>query len=191
LVVAAGVSIGGLAACSSASKPAPPPNASTLIGAGTALYKQGNYDAAAQLFNQALAVDPTNATAHYDLGTAYQAENQIDDARAQYQQAIARDPTMVSAMYNEAILDASRDPATALFLYRKVVAIKPDSPTAYLNLGVLEHQQGLKSQAGNEFRKAISLQPSLRSLIPGADLADLTLPAPQPPHPTATTRPAR
>ncbi len=181
------VAIGVLAGCTTTSKPTPPPSVSTLIGAGIALYKQSNYDAAAQLFQQALAANPSNAVAHYNLGTVYQAENLTDEARAQYQQAIAHDPSMVSAMYNEATLDTARDPAMAVFLYRQVVARQPDSPSAYLNLGVLEHEQGLRAQAGVEFRKVIDLDPALRSQIPVADLADLSLSAPPPFKPTATT----
>jgi tetratricopeptide (TPR) repeat protein len=168
-----------LEGCGNASKPQPPPNASTLIGAGTVLFKQGNYDAATQLFQQALSLDPGNALAHYDLGTTYEAENRVDLARAQYQKAIAGDPSMVSAMYNEATLDAAGDPAMAVFLYRRVVAMKPDSPTAYLNLGLIEHDQGLRTQAGADLRKAVQLDPSLRAQIPSAEISDLSLPAPK------------
>jgi tetratricopeptide (TPR) repeat protein len=179
-----------LGGCSSNSKPPPPPSASTLIGAGTVLFKQGDYNGAAQLFQQALALDPTNAVAHYDLGTAYQSENRVDEARAEYQQAIAKDPSMVAALYNEATLDTTRDPAMAIFLYRKVVAMQPDSPTAYLNLGLLEHNQRLKAEAGVDLRKAVQMEPSLRAQIPAADIPDLALPPPSRYHPTTTTSPA-
>ena len=175
VVLAAGV----LAGCSGGSKPAASTNASTLIGAGTVLYREDNYDAAAQLFEQALHVEPSSALAHYDLGTAYQAENRLEEALLQYQQAVSLDGTMTSAVYNEATLDSTRDPALAVFLYRKVVNQKPDSPTAYLNLGILEHAQGLHTQAGIDLREAIRLEPSLRARIPAADLADLSLPAPE------------
>lgn len=190
VLAAVAVTVGLLSGCSAKAETPTPPSASTLIGAGKDLYQKKDYAAAAQLFEQAVAADPADAIAHYDLGTAYQAEHRNAEARAQYRQAVAHDPSMVSALFNEAILDTPRDPVLAVFLYHKVVAINPDASTAWLNLGVLEHKEGLKAGAGVAFRRAVGLEPGLRAQIPAADLPDLSLPPPRRIAPTTTTAPA-
>jgi Flp pilus assembly protein TadD len=91
-----------LAACGGTATP--PPSIAALLGAGSTAFKQRDYNAATQLFQQAVERDPGNATAHYDLGTAYQAENSSSDALAQYAKAVTYDPTLVSAIFNQATI---------------------------------------------------------------------------------------
>ena len=176
------VTVMSLAACSAS---ASSPSVATLLGAGTTEYRQGAYDAAAQLFQQALKKAPDDATAYFDLGSVYQAEHMDQQALQQYAMALRDDPDLSAAVYNQATIYASKNVPLAIFLYRKVISMQADSPTAYLNLGLLEAQQGQKAGAGVHLREAVKLDPVLRANIPAADAADLSLP---PPH--AITRSA-
>jgi Flp pilus assembly protein TadD len=163
----------------------------TLLGAGTVAYKQGDYNAASQLFEQAIERAPTDAEARYDLGSAYQGEHRDADALVQYRKALSYDPTLVSAIFNEATIYGVHDTPLAIFLYRKVISLQPDSPTAYLNLGLLEAQDGQPAPAGVALRRAVRLDPALRARIPPSVMPDLSLPPPgAASRPVPTTSPA-
>ena len=149
-----------------------------LLGAGSTEFRQGDYGGAIQLFQQATERDPTNAMANYDLGTVYQAEGKDGPALTEYSLALRRVPNLVPAIFNQATIDAVRDAPLAAFLYRKVISIQPDSPSAYLNLGLLEAQQGERAQAGTDLRQAVRLDASLRARIPDSVASDLSLPPP-------------
>jgi tetratricopeptide (TPR) repeat protein len=190
----AGAALAGsiLAGCGGPGTPSTSPaDFSTLVGAGRAAFRQGDYNAASQLFEQALAKSPDDPTAHYDLGSVYQAENLDKQALTEYAKALAKDPTFVPAIYNEATIYAAHDVPLAIFLYRKVIHIQPNSPTAYLNLGLLEDQQGQHAQAGADLRQAVALDATLHNQIPPNVVADLALPPPPrpklPPAPGTTT----
>jgi Flp pilus assembly protein TadD len=159
-----------LAACggssSDASSTVPLPSFATAIGAGMAALKQGNPNAAQQLFADALKREPHNATAYFDEGVAYQRLGDTKQAEIAYIRALSLDPNYVQADFNRAVLVTPTDPALATFLYRKVIAMQPNSPTALLNLGLLEFQQGLRSDAVTDLAKAVQLQPSLAARIP-------------------------
>lgn len=86
---------------------------------------------------------------------------------------------MVPAIFNQAVVNSGHDVPLAVFLYRRVISLQPDSPTAYLNLGLLEAQQGQPTEAGVDLRKAIQLDESLRTRIPAGDAHDLSLPPPK------------
>jgi tetratricopeptide (TPR) repeat protein len=172
------------------SRAAPPPNAATLVGAGTAAVRQGDYNAATQLFQQAIQREPANATAYYDLGTVYQAENRNSDALGQYAKALVYDPKMVSAIFNQATIYAVHNPSLAIFLYKRVTFLQPHAATAYLNLGLLEHAQGDKTHAGADLRTAVAQDPTLRSRIPASAAPDLALPPPRARPGAPTTAPA-
>jgi tetratricopeptide (TPR) repeat protein len=152
-----------------------------LLGAGSAAFRQGDYNAATQLFQQAIQRDPSNATAYYDLGTVYQAEHRNSDALGQYAKALSYNPSYVSVIFNQATIYAEHNPPLAIFLYQRVISLQPHAPTAYLNLGLLEDEQGKKAQAGADLRTAVAQDPTLRSGIPAAVLPDLTLPPPKAP----------
>lgn len=147
----------------------------TLVGAGSDLLRQGNVGAAEQLFEQAIAKNPNDPVGYYDLGVAYQQEGLARQAVRQYRRALAVNDQYVPALYNEAVIMATRNVPTAIFLYRQIIAIKPDSPTALLNLGLLEaRENGLEREAYRDLTRAIRLDPRLRSAVPAMLLAPLS-----------------
>lgn len=160
---------------------------STLIGAGVQLLRMNNLPAATQLFQQAIVANPNDPVGYYDLGVAYQQQGLTRRAIRQYSRALRVNGQYVPALYNKAVLVAKRDIPTAIFLYRQVIAIKPDSPTALLNLGLLlAAQKGLERQAYHALVAAIRLDPALRRDLPAGLLARLS----KPPRHESTRGPA-
>jgi Tfp pilus assembly protein PilF len=142
---------------------------SVLIGAGMDLLRQGNSSGAEQLFEQAITRKPNNPVGHYDLGVAFQGVGDRRDALRQYRLAVASDPQYVPALFNEAVVVAPRDPALAIFYYHRIIATKPNSPTALLNLGLLEAASRYPPRFVLEsLRRAVALDPGLRSYVPAA-----------------------
>ncbi|MGB3310626.1 MAG: tetratricopeptide repeat protein [Nodosilinea sp.] len=73
------------------------------INYGSLKKAQGDFDAAVDLFQQAVESDPTLAIAHYNLGTAHRARGYLDEAIAAYRSAIALDPNYAAAHQNLAV----------------------------------------------------------------------------------------
>jgi tetratricopeptide (TPR) repeat protein len=162
-------------ACGSSSSSIPQASIATTLAAGSAALRQHDYYAAEQLFLQVIKRQPGQVSAYYDLGVAYQDQRDYRDALRMYNKAQSLDENFVPVLYNRAILYSRTDPQLAMFLYRRVISIQPDSPTAYLNLGLLEASQGraLRSQALKDLARAVKLEPSLASRIPGSLRAGL------------------
>jgi Flp pilus assembly protein TadD len=142
---------------------------SALVGAGNVLLHRGNFNAAEQVFEQATKAYPTDPIGYYDLGVAYQQAGESQAALDSYRQALKFDPKDVSALYNSAVIYATYPLGAqqAIFTYRQILTIQPDSPTAYLNLGLLEWRvRGGQHDAVRFIDKAIILDPSLAKRIP-------------------------
>jgi tetratricopeptide (TPR) repeat protein len=162
----------GLGACSSPKSAAPttttaPASFATLVGAGNVLLGQGNLNAAAQLFEQAIKAEPGNVIGYYDLGVVYQQQGQRLDALREYRLALNENPKYVPAIYNKAVLYGTTNPPLAIFYYRTIISLQPDSPTAYLNLGLLEAATKSTKSAGLvAIAKAVTLDPALLKNVP-------------------------
>jgi Tfp pilus assembly protein PilF len=148
-----------------------------LLGAGVDLLRQGNTEAARQLFAQAVAKRSNDPVAHYDLGLVYQQTGDLRRAIGQYNRALLLDSHYVPALFNEAVIFSSRDVPLAIFYFRKVTEMQPKAPTAYLDLGLLESRGGSKSlhrRAVQDLRRALAQDPSLRGRIPANLRAEVT-----------------
>jgi len=159
-----------VSACGDSSSSIPKASIATTLAAGSAALRQRDYWAAEQLFLQAIKRDPMNAAAYYDLGLAYQDQRNYRAALRAYAKAQVLDPNFLPVIFNRAVLYSRTDPELAMFLYRRVIAIQHDSPTAYLNLGMLEAGQGskLRRQSEKDLATAVRLDPSLASRIPSS-----------------------
>jgi tetratricopeptide (TPR) repeat protein len=164
----------GAAACGG-SAPIPQAPVATTLAAGSAALRQHDYSAAEQLFMQVIKREPHQVAGYYDLGLAYQDQGEDSAALRIYAQAQAVDQYFVPVLYNRAVLYTASNPQLAIFLYRRAISIQRDSPTAYLNLGLLEAGQGpqLRHQAQVFLAQAVRLEPALASHIPAALRAGL------------------
>jgi tetratricopeptide (TPR) repeat protein len=169
LIAAVALAAATVAACSGSSSSAlPKVPVSTRFAAGLAALREHNYSAAEGLLSQVTRLEPRNYAAYYDLGLAYQDQGVNRAALVAYAKAQALDERFVPVIYNRAVLYSKADPQLALFLYRRVISLQRDSPTAFLNLGLLEAVQGphLRKQAERDLAMAVQLDPSLASRIP-------------------------
>lgn len=164
---------------------------STRFAAGLAALRQHDYSAAEGLLSQVTKLEPRNFTAYYDLGVAYQDQGADRAALIAYAKAQALDERFVPVIYNRAVLYAKNDPQLALFLYRRVTLLQHDSPTAFLNLGLLEAAQGprLRDQAEQDLATAVQLDPVLASRIPAKLRAGLAAAGRRSRKPSATASP--
>jgi tetratricopeptide (TPR) repeat protein len=168
-MAAVALAAAAVAACSgSSSSSLPKVPVSTRFAAGLAALRQHDYSAAEGLLTQVTKLEPRNYAAYYDLGLAYQDQGAVRPALVAYAKAQALNERFVPVLYNRAVLYSRADPQLALFLYRRVISLQQDSPTAFLNLGLLEAAQGphLRKQANRDLARAIQLDPSLASRIP-------------------------
>ncbi len=161
----------GVTACGSAHNNNGNPDAhasySTLVGASVTLLGKGNPGPAEQLLQHAIKKNPHSPVAYYDLGVAYQQQGNTRQAARNYLHAIAVDRNYVPALFNQAEIFAKRNAPLAIFYYRRIIRLKPDSPTAYLNLGLLEAAtKALHRQALADLAKAVKLDPALRRQVP-------------------------
>jgi Flp pilus assembly protein TadD len=181
-IAASVVAVSAFAGCGGGASSTPttaPPSFAVALGAGVAALKAGNANAAQQLFTEAVAREPTNADALYDLGVAYQDEGQSRNALRAYARALQHAPDDTRVEFNRAVIYSTTDVPLAIFLYRRVISLRPDSPTAYLNLGLLEAATHVTS-APADLSKAVQLDPSLAARIPSAVRATMPGPSPAP-----------
>jgi tetratricopeptide (TPR) repeat protein len=164
---------GLVAACSQsprtdATSSSRPPPYRVLVDAGLHLYRDHNLNAAEQLFYQAIRRDRHLPQAYFDLGVLYQSEGLQRAALANFMHAASVAPGYYPALYNEAVLESRFNAPYAMSIYRHVIAIHPDSPTAYLNLGLLELAAHERPQAIHDLRQAVRFDPSLQGRVPPA-----------------------
>jgi tetratricopeptide (TPR) repeat protein len=168
VVVALALYVGG---CGGGQKNSGNPDArasyETLVGASVDLLGKGNPSAAQQLLQQAVAKNPHDPVAYYDLGVAYERQGETRKAARNYLHAIAVDRDYVPALFNQAEIFAKHNAPLAIFYYRRIIHLKPDSPTAYLNLGLLEAAtKALHARALRDLAQAVKLDASLRKQVP-------------------------
>ena len=178
--LALGVLSAGLGACSSSNSGASattttrPPSFAALVGAANLLLRRGNLNAAEQLFSDAISAEPKNAVGYFDLGVVYQREGLRLPALREYRLALRQNPRYVPAIYNKATLYGVFNPPLAIYFYRSVIALQPDSPTAWLNLGLLEAEtKATLRPALKALKEAVRLEPSLRARIPASLRAEM------------------
>lgn len=146
----------------------------TLVGEGLKLLQQGNTGTATQKFQEAIKRNEANPVAYYDLGVIYQRRGNTSQAEHQYLLAIHYGPAYVPALYNLAGLLDNKFPALAVFYYHRIIHVRPDSPTAYLNLGLVEAANASgRKLALADLAQAVKLDPALRTDVPPPLRAEL------------------
>lgn len=154
----------GICGCSGASHPSTtstPDAADKALSAGLAAQRHGDLDTASRLYSEVIAKRPTDVYAHYNLGVIAQQQGHRATALRDYAAALTANPDYLPALFNEATLYQATDPIQAITLYQQILRIQPISPTAQLNLGLLEARQGDTRQANHDLSAAVREDPSL------------------------------
>jgi Tfp pilus assembly protein PilF len=142
------------------------PKAAALLDAGLTQARHQDFTRAKSTFERVLEVDPGNAIAWYNLGVLAQGEGRRDDALAAYGAALKSDAAHSSALFNMALLLETSDPDKALALLRRAVSANPRASTAQFHIGAVLARQGHEEQAVDAYRRAVTIDPSLRSQVP-------------------------
>ncbi|MFA6447957.1 MAG: tetratricopeptide repeat protein [bacterium] len=109
---------------------------------GVEFYERGNYAAAAQKFEAALALSPENVDMCINLGFAYQAAENHDAAAKAFKKAIQLDPSNFEA-HNSLGVSLYRigEKERAMEEWKFVLAIDPGNAAAAANLGIARHPE--------------------------------------------------
>jgi tetratricopeptide (TPR) repeat protein len=121
----------------------------------------GQYEKAAEQFQQAVQLEPANDRAYTSLAGAYQHLNQPDKAEGTYKRAIAVRPQywrVYSFLGSFYIAQAEYDKAAAQF--QRSTELDPDSYLAFDNLGAAFLYAGKDAVATQAFEKSIALRPT-------------------------------
>ena len=111
-----------------ARRPNPPVTAADYIGRGNALYRQGKYQRAIDMYQAALALDPLDVKARNNLGSAYLQLTLDDRAMAAFQEVLRLDDSYSLAHYNLACVHArAGDVESAAAYLLQAVAIEPEA----------------------------------------------------------------
>ena len=171
VLIAVVAAVFGLAACSDDSNPGGPiGDAEQILNEALTAHAAGELDRAVDLYEQVLVLDPQNQFAYYNLGLIDQTRGDDAAAADQYEQAIAVAPDFTPAIFNLAIIRAQQGATDeAIGLYGDVIAVDDTDARAHLNLGFLLIASGERKEGRRELDRAVELDPSLASRIPGGE----------------------
>ncbi len=133
---------------------------------GLALYNQGQYEQALEIFNAAAALDGKQPTLWANVGNAYSKMNQHEQAIVAYAKAIALAPEDHTLYQNlGGIYGAMGNTAKAQELYEKAVGLSAygdpkDAAVNYYNMGVTFINAGQSAEAVEALTKAIEADPA-------------------------------
>jgi eukaryotic-like serine/threonine-protein kinase len=121
----------------------------------------GQYEKAAEQFQQAVQLEPANDRAYTNLAGAYQHLNQPDKAEETYKRAIAVRPQywrVYSFLGSFYISQTEYEKAATMF--RRATELDPDSYLAFNNLGAALLYRGKDDEATQAFEKSIAIRPA-------------------------------
>lgn len=129
------------------------------------VYKlQGRFPEATAEYERALLLDPRLAEAFYGVGTILAEKGDRQGALQYLRKAVELSPGMYEAYVVIAnVYDVMGRKEEALRLYAYAIAIRPDYDLAWFNQGILREGTGDREGARGDYRKALSLNPSLES----------------------------
>jgi len=117
---------------------------------------KGNFQQAANYFQEALAIYPEYLAARNDLGAQYLKLKQIDEAEKNFQIVLASDPKNFNAKYNMGLVQVERRNYTeAIALLNQAIAIDSTRPVARLWIGIAKLEMGDVQVAEQELTRAL------------------------------------
>jgi serine/threonine protein kinase len=136
------------------------PPVTELLSQADRLREAGQYQKAADLYNQALA-RKSDAKAYWGLCYSLNSLQQPGEAIAACNKALDLNPNYAEALWSKGnALDQQQRSSDALPLYERATAVKPDFAEAWNNQGVALLGIGRASEAVAAFNKATALKPN-------------------------------
>ncbi|SJZ34853.1 Tetratricopeptide repeat-containing protein [Trichlorobacter thiogenes] len=132
-----------------------------LITEARALMPQGEYLAARNLLEQAIAQNPYNAVAHNDLGVVAYSMGDVGAAQVAYEQAVKLDPANNNFRKNLADLYfvAVGRPDDAIYIYLHLFRQNPRDIEILSALGQICQAVGRPDEARSFYRRALEVEP--------------------------------
>jgi uncharacterized protein (TIGR02466 family) len=123
-------------------------------------HQKDDFEQAADIYQQVLAVDPDNAVGNHLFGVlAFQTEN-LDLALELIDKALATTPDFAEAHNNRGlVLQQLKRPDEAADSFRMAISQAPDFAEAHVNLGSALDDLELYEDAAAQFQKALALSP--------------------------------
>jgi eukaryotic-like serine/threonine-protein kinase len=128
---------------------------------GTVENGTGQFEKAAEQFQQAVQLDPVNDQAYRHLAEAYQNLNQLDKAEETFKRSISVRPDYWRGYNALGVFyfgQAEYDKAQAMF--EKAVTLKPNNYSDYSNLGAVLLYEGKDQEATQAFEKSTAIRPT-------------------------------
>jgi tetratricopeptide (TPR) repeat protein len=134
------------------------PQAMRLLAMATNLASQGNHEAAARLYEQALSHEPGNAALLTALGETLCECGRFDQAEARLREALAKDEELGTAWLNLVrCLVQRRDLQAALEAADKAVKYAPDDSMAWANRAAVQYNLQQYAAALASARRSLEL----------------------------------
>ncbi|MEP7148727.1 MAG: tetratricopeptide repeat protein [Acidobacteriota bacterium] len=130
---------------------------------GNALMSKGKAKEAMSDYEMSLTIIPNNFEALTGRGTVKQSLEDYAGAVADYSKALEIAPKSVVVLMNRAGALEQIDKAAAVNDYTRVIELQPENAQAYAARGVALLELGRKSAAVADLRKALQMDPSLRT----------------------------
>jgi tetratricopeptide (TPR) repeat protein len=123
---------------------------------GLKAVNKGNFQQAADYFQEALTIYPEYLAARNDLGAQYLKLKQIDEAEKHFQIVLASDPKNFNAKYNLGLVQFERRNYTeAITLLNQAIVIDSTRPLARLWIGIAKLELGEVDVAEQELTRAL------------------------------------
>lgn len=128
---------------------------------GLCYQEQGDLDAAATHYQQAIALNPANLDAVSNLGLVYLAAGKLLQAQQQLEWVVQVQPGYPPGLYNLAeVYRAANQTMRATTYYERFLRLRPDYPPAFARLGDCYERLGRLPEAVAAYRRAAALDPT-------------------------------
>lgn len=143
---------------------------------GVVAVQSGDYAAALQWIDKALAINSENAQAHSNRGNALDGLQRREEALASYRRAISIEPTFAQAHFNYArMLHLEQRLDEAKHAYDRALTLQPDYVQAWDNRGSLLKAQGSLDEAIASYQQALKYDPGYAQALSNLGLTWNTL----------------
>ena len=137
-----------------------PNSPNLLINLAIAYFDLGKYDKSAEVASRVLAFAPQNNGAHQMLGKSYFMLGDVPKAVNELREAAKLTPDDLDVAYTLAVAYLrNRQNTEAKQLFASMVQQFGDRPELHIVIGRAYRQSGLLSDAADEFKRAIALDP--------------------------------
>jgi len=148
--------------------------ASDHLARGDQALAREDLDAAMREFNSAIQLSPKLATAYAKMGDVHRKRGQFEMAVSYYSEAVRLDPAdfdsamslgQTQQVLAATVVDKIERLESAVRAYLHACSLRPNSPDAYLNLGICSYQLGRLDSAIDYYQKCIACQPKNASAL--------------------------